>query len=136
MEKKETENFRVDYGNDSIEKLIQYIEYSPNGDAKIVFTGHRGCGKSSLLAELSRQIEDNYFVVFFSIADSIEMSAVNHINILFAIALNLMSEAEARRVEIPNTTKEQIYGWFATRTRTTEAELGGGLEAGFDFSNL
>ncbi|MDZ8261153.1 ATP-binding protein [Nostoc sp. ChiQUE01b] len=132
LEKKEIENFRVDYGNDSIEKLIQYIEYSPNGDAKIVFTGHRGCGKSSLLAELSRQIQDNYFVVFFSIADSIEMSAVNHINILFAIALNLMYEAEARRVEIPKTTKDQIYGWFATRTRTTEAELKGGLELGFN----
>ncbi|BAY94596.1 MULTISPECIES: ATP-binding protein [unclassified Tolypothrix] len=132
LEKKETDNFRVDYGNDSIEKLIQYIEYSPNGDAKIVFTGHRGCGKSSLLAELSRQIKDNYFVVVFSIADSIEMSAVNHINILFAIALDLMFEAEARKVEIPNTTKAQIYGWFATRTRTTEVELGGGLEVGFN----
>ncbi|MBD2338415.1 ATP-binding protein [Calothrix sp. FACHB-156] len=132
LEKKETDNFRVDYGNDSIEKLIQYIEYSPNGDAKIVFTGHRGCGKSSLLAELSRQIKDNYFVVVFSIADSIEMSAVNHINILFAIALDLMFEAEARKVEIPNTTKSQIYGWFATRTRTTEVELGGGLEVGFN----
>ncbi|BAY11826.1 ATP-binding protein [Calothrix sp. NIES-2098] len=132
VEKKETDNFRVDYGNDSIEKLIQYIEYSPNGDAKIVFTGHRGCGKSSLLAELSRQIEDNYFVVLFSIADSIEMSAVNHINILFAIALNLMSEAEARKVQIPKTTKDKLYGWFTDRTRTTEVELGGGIEVGFD----
>ncbi|AFY45093.1 P-loop NTPase fold protein [Nostoc sp. PCC 7107] len=132
LEKKETESFRVDYGNDSIEKLIQYIEYSPNGDAKIIFTGHTGCGKSTLLAELSRQIEDNYFVVLFSIADSIERSAVDHINILFAIALNLMSEAEARKVEIPKSTKEQIYGWFATRTRTTETELGSGLELGFD----
>ncbi|MBU7581465.1 MAG: ATP-binding protein [Nostoc sp. TH1S01] len=132
LEKKETESFRVDYGNDSIEKLIQYIEYSPNGDAKIIFTGHTGCGKSSLLAELSRQIEGNYFVVLFSIADSIERSAVDHINILFAIALNLMSEAEARKVEIPKSTKEQIYGWFATRTRTTETELGSGLELGFD----
>ncbi|MBD2598066.1 ATP-binding protein [Nostoc spongiaeforme FACHB-130] len=132
LEKKETESFRVDYGNDSIEKLIQYIEYSPNGDAKIIFTGHTGCGKSSLLAELSRQIEDNYFVVLFSIADSIERSAVDHINILFAIALNLMSEAEARKVEINKSIKEKIYGWFATRTRTTETELGGGLEVGFD----
>ncbi|MDZ8052109.1 MAG: P-loop NTPase fold protein [Aulosira sp. ZfuVER01] len=132
LEKKETDNFRVDYGDDSIEKLIQFIEFSPNGDAKIVFTGHRGCGKSSLLAELGRQIQDHYFVVLFSIAESIEMSAVNHINILFAIALNLMSEAEARKVQIPKTTKDKLYGWFTTRTRTTEVELGGGIEVGFD----
>ncbi|WP_103127048.1 AAA family ATPase, partial [Nostoc cycadae] len=51
---------------------------------------------------------------------------------VFAIALNLMSEAEVRKVEIPKSTKDQIYGWFATRTRTTEAEFGGGLEAGIN----
>ncbi|MGH1396136.1 MAG: ATP-binding protein [Trichormus sp.] len=132
LEKKETDDFRVDYGNDCIERLMQRIEYSPNGDSKIVFTGHRGCGKSSLLAELSRRIKENYFVVLFSIADSIEMSAVNHINILFAIALNLMSEAEARNVDIPDTTKHQIFDWFKKRTRTTEVELGTGVEAGFN----
>ncbi|MBD2486216.1 ATP-binding protein [Aulosira sp. FACHB-615] len=132
MHEKEMEQFRVDYGGDLIADLIQLVEDSPNGDGKIVFTGHRGCGKSSLLAEFSKQIKDNYFVVLFSIADSIEMSAVNHINILFAIALNLMSEAEARKVEIPKSTKEQIYGWFAKHTRTVETELGGGLEADFN----
>jgi len=132
MQEKEMAQFRVDYGSDLIADLIQLVEDSPNGDGKIVFTGHRGCGKSSLLAEFSKQIKDNYFVVLFSIADSIEMSAVNHINILFAIALNLMSEAEVRKVEIPKTTKEQIYGWFATHTRTVETELGGGLELGLD----
>ncbi|QLE58297.1 ATP-binding protein [Nostoc sp. TCL26-01] len=132
MEEKTMEDFRVDYGKDLIADLIQLVEDSPNGDGKIVFTGHRGCGKSSLLAKFSKQIQNNYFVVLFSIADSIEMSAVNHINILFAIALNLMSEAEARKVQIPQTTKDQIYGWFATRTRTTEVELGAGLELGFD----
>ncbi|WP_414753092.1 ATP-binding protein [Anabaena sp. CCY 9910] len=129
MGEKLMEQFRVDYGDDLIADLRQLVEDSPNGDGKFVFTGHRGCGKSSLLAEFSRQVQDNFFVVLFSIADTIEMSAVNHVNILFAIALNLMYEAEARKVQIPQTTKDKLYGWFATRTRTTEAELGGGIEA-------
>jgi predicted AAA+ superfamily ATPase len=88
MQEKEMAQFRVDYGDDLIADLIQLVEDSPNGDGKIIFTGHRGCGKSSLLAEFSRQIQEKYFVVLFSIADTIEMSAVNHVNILFAIALN------------------------------------------------
>ncbi|MEA5610824.1 ATP-binding protein, partial [Nodularia spumigena] len=67
---------------------------------------------------LSRNIHDRYFVVFFSIADTIEMSDVNHINILFAIGLNLMLEAEARKVNIPQSTKDALEKWFATRTRT------------------
>jgi len=81
LEQKDLEQFRVNYGDDIIEELEQLVEDSPNGDGKIIFTGHRGCGKSTLLAEFSRRLQDRYFVVLFSISDTIEMSDVNHINI-------------------------------------------------------
>ncbi|WP_448266354.1 ATP-binding protein [Nostoc sp. DSM 114159] len=136
MERNEMERFRVEYGDDLIADLNQLVEDSPNGDGKIVFTGHRGCGKSTLLAEFSRQIQNKYFVVLFSIADKIEMSAVNHINILFAIAVNLMTEAEARKVDIPQSTKEALYKWFATRTRTEESNLQAEVSIGFDLLKL
>nr|WP_235006708.1 hypothetical protein [Calothrix rhizosoleniae] len=67
---------------------------------------------------------------------TIEMSDVNHINILFAIAVNLMWEAEARRVEIPQSTKDPLYKWFATRTRTESTDLQGEASTGFDFFKL
>jgi energy-coupling factor transporter ATP-binding protein EcfA2 len=136
MERNEMERFGVEYGDDLIADLNQLVEDSPNGDGKIVFTGHRGCGKSTLLAEFSRQIQNKYFVVLFSIADKIEMSAVNHINILFAIAVNLMTEAEARQVDIPKSTKEALYKWFATRTRTEELNLQADAGIGFDLLKL
>lgn len=129
---KDLDQFRVDYGAEVIEELEQLVEDSPNGDGKIIFTGHRGCGKSTLLAEFSRRFEDRYFVVLFSISETIEMSDVNHVNILFAIAVNLMYEAEARKVEIPKSTKDAFYKWFATRikteTETLEAEVSGGFD--------
>jgi len=136
MERNEMERFRVEYGDDLIADLNQLVEDSPNRDGKIVFTGHRGCGKSTLLAEFSRQIQNKYFVVLFSIAEKIEMSAVNHINILFAIAVNLMTEAEARQVDIPQSTKQALYKWFATRTRTEELNLQAEASIGFDLLKL
>ncbi|WP_414548239.1 ATP-binding protein [Anabaena sp. CCY 0017] len=117
-QEKDLRDFRVDYGGNTIDELEQLVEDSPSSDGKIIFTGHRGCGKSTLLAEFSRNIHDRYFVVFFSIAETIEMSDVNHINILFAIGLNLMLEAEARQVNIPQSTKDALENWFTTRTRT------------------
>jgi hypothetical protein len=64
------------------------------------------------------------------------MSDVNHINILFAIAVNLMYEAEARRVEIPNSTKNALYSWFATRTKTEEIKIGAEASGGFELLKL
>lgn len=112
------ERFRVEYGQDTRARLEQVIDDSPTGN-KVIFAGHRGCGKSTLLARLARQMRDlNYFVVMFSISDMVEMSAVDHVNILYAIAVQLLSEASKRQVAIPADTKQIVLNWLIT-TRST-----------------
>ena len=136
IDQKDLDRFRVDYGSDVIEELIQLVEDSPSGSGKIVFTGHRGCGKSTLLAEFGRQCRDRYFVVFFSISDTIEMSDVNHINILFAIAVRLMYEAEKNQVQISKSTKEAFHKWFAKKTLIEEEKISAETSVGFDLFKL
>ncbi len=118
----ELANFRIEYGTRVMADLEQVVEDCTEINNKVIFTGHRGCGKSTLLAYFSRQIRDNYFVVFFSIADMIEMSDVNHINILFAIAVQMMDKAEEDNIKIKDSIKEKFYQWFATKTRTNIEE--------------
>jgi nucleoside-triphosphatase THEP1 len=133
LEPEELRQFRVDYALDVLEDLEQLVEDSPSGDSKIVFSGHRGCGKSTLLAEFARKCSPQYFVVGFSIADTIEMSDVNHINILFAIAVSLMTEAEKHKVKINKSTKDDFYKWFATHTKIETETLSAETAAGFNF---
>ena len=116
------DDFRIEYGTRVRLELEQVLEDCTDINNKVIFTGHRGCGKSTLLAYFSRQIRDNYFVVFFSIADMIEMSDVNHINILFAIAVQMMAKAEQDKIKIKESTKQKFYQWFATKTKTNLEE--------------
>ncbi|NES22620.1 MAG: ATP-binding protein [Symploca sp. SIO3E6] len=136
LDQRELEKFRVDYGREVLEDLEQLVEDSPSGTGKIIFTGHRGCGKSTLLAEFSRKLRDDYFVVFFSISDLIEMSDINHINILFAIAVRLMEEAQKQQVEIKQSTKDAFYRWFAKHTRIETEEVRAETSAGFKLFEL
>ncbi len=136
LNQKEMERFKVEYEEDTIDDLQQLVEDDPESDGKIVFTGHRGCGKSTLLAGLRQKLEKDYFVVFFSIADAIEMSAVNHVNILMAIAINLMSEAEAKKVSINPTIKKGVEDWFTSRTRVIEKNTQGEVEVGLDIFSV
>ncbi|MEM9009438.1 MAG: P-loop NTPase fold protein [Cyanobacteria bacterium P01_F01_bin.86] len=130
---KERSRFRVEYGSPVVEELKQLIEDDDTEDGKTIFSGHRGCGKSTLLAEFGRQCEaDGYFVVFFSIADTIEMSDVDHISTLFAIAVNLMDEAEKANVRISDSAKKAFREWFATKTQTDIKEASVSGEAEFD----
>ena len=133
---KEVANFRVEYGTEVIEQLEQLVEDDPSGSGKIIFSGHRGCGKSTLLAEFCRQMDDRYFTVFFSISDLIEMSDVNHINILFAIAVQLMTAAEKQQIPIKKSIQESFYNWFATKTKTKIDELGASGSVGFNLFKM
>ena len=137
LNQKDLDRFGVKYGEQVIEELVQLVEDSGAADSKVIFSGHRGCGKSTLLAEFSRSplMGDRYFVVLFSIAKVIEISDVDHINILFAIALNLMVEAEKHRVDIPKSTQDAIYKWFAEQTKTDFKEIKGEAKAGFNLLN-
>lgn len=130
----EIDAFRVDYGDDTIARLEQVVIDS-DADGKIMFAGHRGCGKSTLLARFSRKMRDQgYFVIFFSIADLIELSAVNHVNILYTIALMLLSEATKRQVAIPEATKRSLLDWLTTtQTQTVTKDLKSEIGAGGDF---
>ena len=82
----------------------------------------RNINQATLLGQFCREMQDDYFVVFFSISDLIEMSDVNHVNILFAMAVKLMEEAETQEVKISSKIKEAFYLWFSKHTKTESAE--------------
>lgn len=134
--KDDFEKFAVPCNPDVISELEQLIEDGFATNNKIIFSGHRGCGKSTLLAEVKRNLDDRFFVVFFSISEMIEISDVNHVNILFAIAVSLMEEAENKKIEIKKEIKEKFYKWFATKTKTEIDEFKAEIETGFKFTNL
>jgi energy-coupling factor transporter ATP-binding protein EcfA2 len=124
--------FRIDYGRKTIQGLKNKLKLDIN--PKVIFTGHTGSGKSTLLARFAQEMTDNgKFVAFFSIANMVEMSQVNHINVLYSIALTLLIRAEEESVSVLPRIKEDLEEWFlTTKTKTYSDELKGELKGGFD----
>jgi energy-coupling factor transporter ATP-binding protein EcfA2 len=126
----------VQYQAELIDELEQSIEDSPSPkDNKLIFTGHTGCGKSTLLADLKFRLiaTGRYFVVRYSIAETIERSAVDHVNILFSMALQLLEEAEKRSIRLQPGVKREFYQWLGkhtqTETQAVESEIEFNAEA-------
>ena len=134
----EIRDFRVPYGQEALGRLRREVSYSNEND-KLIFTGHRGCGKSTLLGQFAQQMREqqNLFVVGFSIADMVEMSDVNHVNILYSVALRLMQKANESNVAIKKETQETLLGWFTqikskTYSSLIQEQVSAGLNL-FDF---
>ncbi len=134
----EMADFWVEYQQKTVEDLELLIENSASRSKKIVLTGHTGCGKSTLLNTVWQNLENEFFVVFFSISDVVEMSDVNHVNILFAIAVMMMEEAEKpeNKIKIKKEIRQSFYEWFAEETKTSIEEYKATVEGGFNFTNL
>jgi nucleoside-triphosphatase THEP1 len=130
------QKFGVSYGEALLPELQQLIEDCTEKNNQIIFAGHRGCGKSTLLAKFAEQIRKDYFTVFFSIADLIETSEINHINILFTIALQLMEKAEQQELKISEDKKRAILTWFAKHTRTETEGFDAEVSLGFDLFSI
>jgi len=123
----------VAYQEDLVAELESAIEDCTEQDNKFIFTGHRGCGKSTLLAELGFRLTETqrYFVVSFAIGDTIaEYSAVDHVNILFSIALQLIEAAERRSVELKPELKKGLYRWLGKHTQTESKTVEAAIETG------
>ncbi|MFB2979788.1 P-loop NTPase fold protein [Microseira sp. BLCC-F43] len=118
IEPEDIERFRVEYGREVLVRLKREVEASAK-DGKVIFAGHRGCGKSTLLKRFSVEMQDKFFSVFFSISDLIEMSDVSHVNILYAIALMLLSRATKINIPVSESIKRSLLGWINTTQKET-----------------
>jgi energy-coupling factor transporter ATP-binding protein EcfA2 len=128
VENEDINKFRVDYGLEVMVRLKREIEASEK-DGKFIFAGHRGCGKSTLLKRLAMEMSANHHVVFFSIADLIEMSGVTHTNILYAIALLMLSHARNLGIDVADDIQTTVLGWNSTThkqisSQATKGEIG------------
>jgi energy-coupling factor transporter ATP-binding protein EcfA2 len=139
--------FGIEYQTETIDRLEQSLKQN----RKLFFTGHTGCGKSTLLAELevrlNQKTDPQYFVVRFSISDTIEIYAVDHINILFSIAVQMLDAVEHSKdkFRLPSGIRDRLNNWLSKHTKTEvnareseieasgEAKVKGGIPVIWDF---
>lgn len=134
------ESFYVERHDDPLGDLRVQLLSSPMAAEKTLLAGHRGTGKSTELNRLAadEEIRRRYEVVSFSVKDALELSDVDHVDLLFTmvrVAYERLSSSEAPLALQP-TTVAALEGW---RSRVVErmdeevkgasAELGAGGEA-------
>lgn len=88
---------------------------APPNYTKYLFTGQRGCGKSTELLRLKRTLEQNaYFVVYIDTAEELAVADIDYPDVLLAIARQ--TEAQLREhanIHLLPELLEDLIWWFA-----------------------
>ena len=65
---------------------------------KALFTGHRIAGKTTALNRLAADLADEFFVVHFSVQDTLNAYDVDYTDLMLALATRLLEQATDRRM--------------------------------------
>ena len=109
---------------------------------KLLFTGHRGCGKTTELFRLKRKLEaQGYFVVYFDVEEELDIADVSYLDVLVTLVEETeqqLRESEVMSIELNPELLENIARWFGETViteeqsrdteRTLETEYGLGIE--------
>ncbi len=92
-----------------IGKIQQDLKSDPR--AKILFTGHRGAGKSTELAKLEKELH-NFWIVRYSAQEKLDVNDLNYVDILLSIPLQILNKAEEERISISKNVvrRAEIFG--------------------------
>jgi hypothetical protein len=87
----ELESYYVGRDPNPIDRIRPILLRRPDSPDKILFTGHRGCGKSTELNRLlaDPEIQRTFLVVPFSLADVLDPLDLGYIDLLIAIEASL-----------------------------------------------
>ena len=103
---------------DSPEAAIKIYLINNTTDTKILFSGHRGSGKTSTLSRLAcdAEILKSFYVVKFSIKDELNVADLTYTDLLLAIGHRLYEEGKAW---LDSGLRDDLDKWSAEVTRVT-----------------
>ena len=105
---------------------------------KFLFTGHRGTGKSTELANFERLFDDDFFVIRYSVEQVLDLFDITYVDVLLSIALEMFKTAHEQNINFDRAELEKIWSFGKdieiekdeTRTRSAEASISlGGIGA-------
>lgn len=121
------------------------MKKSPNDYVKILFSGHRGSGKTVELLRFHAEIHQpkQYFTVFVSLQEEIEITRLQPEDLYFILINKLLRDLKAQGVSYDEAEFEAIaFEWVKDKEILDEikqrrgAEGGASAKAGFSFWNI
>ena len=86
----------------------------------ILFTGHRGCGKSTELRRIEDKCKDQYLTVFLNVEDETDINDLDYIDIYLMVIGQVEQALRGLKISFDKQLLQSVEDWF--KVVTTEDE--------------
>lgn len=119
LDRDELTHFYVDTskarGVDMLTRLTKHFDYVPNIYQQVLYLGHRGSGKSTILYQLEQKLNSVYEIIRYSVQEMLDIKNLTLVDLLFSmyeriffIYANIIKDDDSD-YEIINTIYEKWY---------------------------
>lgn len=127
-------------GDDPVKSLKRRLLAEPDGHLQILFSGYRGCGKSTELNKMARDIADRFLVLNYSVYE-LDPVTVNYVELFILTMEKLFALSQEYHLGIRKEFLESVNAWRQSSeienvrelAGTTGAETGAEVEASVPF---
>jgi hypothetical protein len=129
-------------GEDPTSKLIKKIRKLDDKDLKILFSGFKGCGKSTELYRLKRELDTDFLIRIFSVFNNLDPNNLTISEILITVMKDLFDfvNENFKQIKLSKKLIENLENWANSiytkeeiRYKYYEGKMGAGVDikAGF-----
>lgn len=101
----------------------------------ILFVGYKGCGKSTELNHLEKDLQDSFLVINFSVMEELDPVHLQYIELFIVTMERLFTKAQEANLKIQTSLLKSIQHWLQTKEIEeirVKYNIGAELELGSD----
>jgi len=103
---------------DSVSTILDFQE--PGDNTTILFTGHRGCGKSTELKRIQQRWRDDYYVIYLEVNEETDINDVRYTDLYLIVIKQVEFELRKHGLSFDAQLLQQFEAWFKDVTQETE----------------
>jgi histone H3/H4/energy-coupling factor transporter ATP-binding protein EcfA2 len=89
----------------------------------ILFTGHRGCGKSTELLRIQSDWQEDYRVIYMEVDAELDINDAEYTDLYLAIIKRITEDLTALQLRFDPTLLHSVESWFKEVTNETEESV-------------
>ncbi len=107
-------NLKEGRGNNPTARIKRHLLENPRGNEQILFSGYRGCGKSTELNKLQQEIEDRFIVINYSVMKELDPISLNYTELIMITMEKLFEAVRDKNILIDEAMLKAIWAWKET----------------------
>lgn len=123
------DNYFVPRESSPIKDILLLLK-NPDSPKKMLFTGHRGSGKSTELSKLTYCLGEDYYYIHYPITRVLNPFDLTYVDVVLSLGLELFRRATTDRLPINSKLLEDILLFTREVSKETESigKVGGEIE--------